>query len=104
MDHSPTFARFFARLVGLLVHEPANVDEQKVVLRAAVVMVRQGAVRLTVADGQLVADGEPMPGVLPGVQDTIARMSSAELPGLEFEAGCAPAEILARARGLAAGT
>ncbi len=104
MDHSPTFGRFFARLVGLLIHEPASVDEQKVVLRAAVAMGRQGAVRLTVRDGRLLADDEPMLAGLPGVQDTIERMRWAELGELAFEAGSSPAEILARARALAAGT
>ncbi|OYV72785.1 MAG: hypothetical protein B7Z72_03990, partial [Gemmatimonadetes bacterium 21-71-4] len=94
MDHSPTFGRFFARLVGLLIHEPASVDEQKVVLRAAVAMGRQGAVRLTVRDGRLLADDEPMLAGLPGVQDTIERMRWAELGELAFEAGSSPAEIL----------
>jgi hypothetical protein len=36
MDHSVTFARHYARLLWLVLHEPANVDEQKASLRALV--------------------------------------------------------------------
>ena len=103
MEHSPTFARFFARLVGLLIHEPAQIDEQKVVLRAAVALGRLGAVRLAVEDGHLLADGEPVLSVLPGVRDTIGRMQANGVPELLFEAGVAPAVVLGKARELAAG-
>jgi HEAT repeat protein len=103
MEHSPNFARFFARLVGLLIHEPAQIDEQKVVLRAAVALNRLGAVRLSVENGHLLADGEPVLSVLPGVRDTIERMQAAGVLEILFDAKAAPAVMLGKARELAAG-
>ena len=46
MDHSVTFARHYARLVWLLLHETSNVDEQKASLRALVTVSKDGAVTL----------------------------------------------------------
>ena len=42
MDYSLTFARHFARLVWLLSHDPANIDEQKAALRALLTLAQRG--------------------------------------------------------------
>ena len=85
MEHSATFARLFARLVSLLIHEGENVDEQKMALRAVVAIGKQGAVRLRANGGTLYADGEPMAEVLPGVREVAARMNAGQLSEIEFE-------------------
>ena len=102
MEYSVTFARLFSRLVGLLVHEAGKIDEQKMDLRAAVAVGKRGAVRLSVRDGQLLADDEPVPGVLSGVADVVERMAGAGLSELVFTVGASAAEILGQARALAA--
>ncbi|HVA58293.1 MAG: HEAT repeat domain-containing protein [Gemmatimonadaceae bacterium] len=103
MDHSATFARLFSRLVSLLIHDAHNVDQQKVTLRAAVAVGKQGPVRLTVREGELMADDEPMPTVLPGVSDVAARMAACGLREIIFEASPRAAAVLDRARELAGG-
>ncbi|MDE3152251.1 MAG: HEAT repeat domain-containing protein [Gemmatimonadota bacterium] len=101
MDHSTTFARLFARLVWLLIHDGDNVDEQKMSLRAAVSIGKQGAVRLRAAPSGLYADGEPMPLVLSGVLDVAERMRAGRLAEIEFERQPAAGEMLGLARALA---
>lgn len=101
MELSATFVRLFARLVWLLIHDDGNVDEQKMSLRAAVAIGRQGAVRLRADDGGLYADGEPMLAVMPGVSELAARMAAGRLSGIEFERQPAAGELLALARALA---
>ena len=46
MDNSLSLARYFARLVWLLVHEGQSVDDQKAALRAAVTVSNDSSVRL----------------------------------------------------------
>jgi HEAT repeat protein len=101
MDHSPTFARLFSRLVSLLIHDVTNVDDQKVTLRAAVAVGKQGPVRLVVRDGELLADDDPVPMVLSGVSDVVTRMSEAGLTEITFDARPRAAVVLDRARELA---
>ena len=71
MDYSATFARHFARLVSLLMHEMGNVDEQKVSLRALVTVNKGGPVLLLSHDWQLLCNDQPVPGALTGVQDDL---------------------------------
>ena len=101
MELSATFVRLFARLVWLLIHDGENVDEQKMSLRAAVAIGKQGAVRLRAEAGGLYADGEPMLAVMPGVSELAARMEAGQLSGIEFERQPAAGELLALARALA---
>src|SRR3982751_814066 len=101
MDHSVTFARHFARLLWLLLHEPANVDEQKASLRALVTVSREGAVALMASGDLLFANGSIVPGVLAGVTDLARRMQSHALVELACDAGAAPAGVLGAARILA---
>jgi HEAT repeats/PBS lyase HEAT-like repeat len=101
MELSATFVRLFARLVWLLIHDGDNVDEQKMSLRAAIAIGKQGAVRLTVAADGLYADDERMLAVMPGVSDLAARLRAGSLAGIEFERHPAPGELFGLARALA---
>ncbi len=102
MDHSATFARHFARLVSLLLHEMGNVNEQKVSLRALVTVNKSGAVTLVGHDWQLLCNDQPVPSALTGVQDVMSQMAAHSLLRLEFGAGSAAADLLGAARILAA--
>jgi HEAT repeat protein len=101
MDQSPTFARLFARLVWLLLHEPDNLDEQKVTLRALVTTSRGGAVRLEMQQGTIVANEYTMPTALPGVAELRDRMTSLGVRAIEAAAAATPADLLGAARRLA---
>jgi HEAT repeat protein len=101
MDHSVTFARHYARLLWLLVHEPSNVDEQKASLRALVTIAKDGAVTLTTDASELHANGSPVAGVLAGVADVVARLGAHGLAEIQFDASAAAAGILGSARILA---
>jgi HEAT repeat protein len=101
MDHSVTFARHYARLLWLLLHEPANVDEQKASLRALVTMSKDGAVSLTASGDLLRANATEVPGALSGVADLARRMASHEVAEIAFDASAAAAGLLGSARILA---
>ncbi len=103
MEHSTTFARFFSRLVWLLISDSGNVAEQKMSLRAVAAVGKEGATRLWAGNGGgLYANGEPMPRVLPGVNQVVERMKAGGLVEIEFERHPAPGEVLGLARLLAA--
>jgi len=101
MDLSVTFARHYARLLALLLHEASNVDEQKASLRALVTVSKDGAVELAAVGGLLVANGTPVPSALSGVTDVESRMLAHGVSALVFEAGAAAAGVLGSARILA---
>lgn len=101
MNYSDTFARHFARLVWLLLHEPANVDEQKGALRALVTVVRDGDVALDIDDGALAANGVPVPALLSGVSELVEQMRACRIHTIHADAGATPADILGVARRLA---
>ena len=101
MDHSPTFARLFARLVWLVLREPANVDEQKVTLRAMATMSRSGAVRLEMRQGTIAANEQALPAPLPGVPELRECMITLGVRAIEADANAAPADLLGAARQLA---
>jgi HEAT repeat protein len=102
MDHSVIFARHFARLVWLLLHDSTNVDEQKGSLRALVTLGRDGAVALATNGIELTANGTPLPPALAGVSDVVARMEAHGLRALDVDRAPAPGDLLAAARALAA--
>lgn len=102
MDYSATFARHFARLVSLLMHEVSNVDEQKVSLRALVTVNKNGAVTLDAQDWQLLVNDQPVPGALTGVQDVASQMAAHSLRRIQIGAGSSPADLLGVARIIAA--
>lgn len=98
MDHSATFARHFARLVSLLMHEGGNIDEQKVSLRALVTVNKGGPVTLVAQDWQLLVNDEPVPGALTGVHDVASQMAAHSLREIRIDTGSGPADLLGLAR------
>ena len=101
MDHSVTFARHYARLLWLLLHEPANVDEQKASLRALVTVSKDGLVSLTASGDSLSANAGAVPGALSGVREVARQMGSHGVNEVSFDAGAAAAGVLGSARLLA---
>jgi HEAT repeat protein len=102
MDYSVTFARHFARLVWLLLREPANVDEQKAALRALVTVSTDGAVTLTLTGPQqLAANGTGLPGTLDAARELVLRLLGHDVSELHAEQGAAAADLLNAARTLA---
>ncbi len=101
MDHSTTFARHFARLVHLLLHEPKNIANQKAALRLLVAMAKEGEVTLAVRDWQVVANGSLLPPQLEGVEDLGAQLIGHAVTELVAEKDASAADLLGIARALA---
>jgi len=101
MDYSATFARHFARLVSLLMHDVDNVDEQKVSLRALVTVNREGVFTIVPRDWELLVNDQVVPGALTGVQDVASQMSAHAILRIEVGQGSSPADLLGLARILA---
>jgi hypothetical protein len=104
MDYSVTFARHFARLVWLLAHEPANVDEQKAALRALVTVAREGFITLGERMGQLTANGTAIPTALSGVPDVVAQLVAHGGKAIDVDRNATATDIIRAARQLAAAT
>ena len=102
MDYSATFARHFARLVALLLHDAENLDEQKMSLRALVTINKSGRVKLIAQDWRLLANDQPVPGALMGVQDVASQMAAHSIASVEIRAESTPADLLGLARILGA--
>jgi HEAT repeats/PBS lyase HEAT-like repeat len=101
MDHSTTFARHFARLVYLLLHEPKNIANQKAALRLLVAMAKEGEVTLALRDWQVVANGSLLPAQFEGVQDLGAQLIGHAVTELVAERDATAADLLGIARALA---
>ena len=101
MDNSLTLARYFARLVWLLVHEGQAVDDQKAALRAVVTVSKDSSVRLGNKEGRLAVNGLVMPQALTGVQELAERLAVHQIEEIELDQAAVPAELLALARLLA---
>ncbi len=101
MDHSTTFARHFARLVHLLLHEPKNIANQKAALRLLVAMAKEGEVTLAVRDWQVVANGSLLPPQLEGAEDLGAQLIGHAVTELVAEQNASAADLLGIARTLA---
>ena len=101
MDHSTTFARHFARLVHLLLHEPKNIANQKAALRLLVAMAKEGEVSLAIRDWQVVANGALLPPQLEGAQDLGAQLIGHAVTELVAEKDATAADLLGIARTLA---
>ena len=102
MDNSLTLARYFARLVWLLVHEDQAVSDQKAALRAVVTVSKESSVRLRNKEGRLAVNGLVMPQALTGVQELAARLAVHAIEEIEIDQSAVPGELLALARLLAA--
>jgi hypothetical protein len=101
MDHSTTFARHFARLVHLLLHEPKSIANQKAALRLIVAMAKEGQVTLAIRDWQVIANGALLPPQLEGVQDLGAQLIGHAVTELVAEKEATAADLLGIARTLA---
>jgi HEAT repeat protein len=101
MDHSTTFARHFARLVYLLLHEPKNIANQKAALRLLVAMSKEGEVTLALRDWQVIANGALLPPQLEGVQDLGAQLIGHAVTELVAQRDATAADLLGIARALA---
>jgi hypothetical protein len=102
MDDSFNLARHAARLVSLLLRQPEAIDQQKLELRTLVLMTKEGTVRLSTRDGQLVANGLLVPTALAGVRDLADQMVGHGVDSVEVNQGVSPGEMLSLARILAA--
>ena len=102
MDQPTTFARHFARLVHLLLHDPKNIANQKAALRLLVAMSKESAVTLSVRDWEVTANGSVVPAQLEGVQDLTAQLIGHAVSDLVAEKDAAAADLLGIARILAA--
>lgn len=98
MDYSLTFARHFARLVWLLLHDTGNIDEQKATLRALVTVSKEGPVALLVRGEDVEANGQLLPSALSGAAELAIRLASHGLLEVRIDSGAAPADILGVAR------
>jgi len=98
MEYSVTFARHFSRLLWLLLNESGNVEQQKVALRAAVTVSKEGPVTLATQDWRLSVNGALMPEALTGVQDLTAQMIGHAVRELTVDRDAAPADLLGVAR------
>jgi len=85
MDNSLTLARYFARLVWLLVHEAQSVSDQKAALRAVVTVSKESSVRLRNKEGRLAVNGLVMPQALTGVQELAARLAVHSIEEIEID-------------------
>jgi HEAT repeat protein len=101
MEHSTTFARHFARLVYLLLHEPKNIANQKAALRLLVAMAKEGKVTLALRDWQVVANGSLLPSQFEGAQDLGAQLIGHAVTELVAERDATAADLLGIARALA---
>ena len=101
MDYPLVFARQFAQLLWLLLHEPRSTEEQKTALRAMVPVTKQGSVTLGLQVDAVQANGQPVPPAFTGMGDLVAQMTMHGLGILTFDAGASPADILGIARILA---
>jgi HEAT repeat protein len=101
MEYSTLFARHFTRLVWLLLHEPANVNEQKSTLRAMVALSKFGAIGIESRDWQVMTEGVALPDSTSGATELVAQMAVHGIRAIRFGVGPAPAHILGVARLLA---
>jgi HEAT repeat protein len=101
MDHSTTFARHFARLVYLLLHEPKNIANQKAALRLLVAMSKEGDVTLTSRDWHVLANGAVVPQQLEGVPELGAQLIGHAVTEIVTERNAVAADLLGLARALA---
>ena len=104
MDQSPSFARHFARLVWLLMNDAANVEEQKMALRALVTISKLADMSLTARSGQLFANDQPVATALTGVREMVAQLSAHALESISIGKGTKAANLLGVARILGAPT
>lgn len=98
MDDSFNIARHVARLVSLLMRQPGNVEQQKLELRTLVLLTKEGTLRLSMREGQLMANGLAVPQVLAGVRDMADQMIAHRVDSVELNQEMAAGELLSISR------
>ena len=98
MDDSFNLARHVARFVLLLMRQPESIDQQKLELRAIALMTKEGTVRLSTREGQLVANSISVPAVLAGVRELADQLVGHQVESFEIHQGMSPGELLSTGR------
>lgn len=101
MDHAPTFARHFARLVWQLLNQSDAYDLQLASLQLLVGASRAGAVTLGTTGQTLLANGAPLGDVGPEAEDLVAQLIGHSIHEIRFDQPSSPADVLLVARILA---
>ena len=101
MDHAPTFARHFARLVWQLLTESDDYDLQLASLQLLVGASRAGAVTIGVTGQTLLANGAPLGDCGPEGEDLVAQLIGHSIHQIAFDQPSSPADVLLVARMLA---
>jgi len=101
MDHAPTFARHFARLVWQLLTESDDYDLQLASLQLLVGASRAGAVTIGVTGQTLLANGAPLGDGGPEGEDLVAQLIGHSIHQIAFDQPSSPADVLLVARMLA---
>lgn len=101
MDHAPTFARHFARLVWQLLNENDDYDLQLASLQLLVGASRAGAVTVGVTGQTLLVDGAPLGDGGPEGEDLVAQLIGHSIHQIAFGQPSSPADVLLVARMLA---
>src|SRR5690348_5053533 len=101
MDHAPTFARHFARLVWQLLTESDDYDLQLASLQLLVGASRAGAVSIGVTGQTLLANGAPLGDCGPEGEDLVAQLIGHSIHQIAFDQPSSPADVLLVARMLA---
>ncbi len=83
------------------MNEAANVDDQKMSLRALVILSKSGAVSFVAVDGQLIANDGRVPLPLMGVRELLAQMAAHSIERIDIGGSAPPADLLGLARILA---
>jgi HEAT repeat protein len=94
MDDSFNLARHIARFVQLLMRQSDAVDQQKLALRAIVLMTKETTLRLSTREGQLIANGLAVPAVLAGIRDLADQMVGHRIESIEINQGMSPGDLL----------
>src|SRR6185437_1158605 len=101
MDHAPTFARHFARLVWQLLSESDAYDLQLASLQLLGGASRAGAVTIGVTGQTLLVNGAPLGEGGPEAEDLVAQLIGHSIHHLAFDQPSSPADVLLVARILA---
>ena len=101
MDHAPTFARHFARLVWQLLNESDAYDLQLASLQLLVSASRSGAVTMAVRGQAFVTNDSPLGEVSRESEDLVAQLIGHSIREVSFDQPSSPVDILLMARILA---
>ncbi|HEX5178764.1 MAG TPA: HEAT repeat domain-containing protein [Gemmatimonadaceae bacterium] len=101
MDHAPTFARHFARLVWQLLNDSDAYDLQLASLHLLVDASRAGAVTIGLHEHTLIVNGAPLGDAASEADDLVTQLAGHSVSAVTFEQPSSPADVLVMARILA---